>query len=309
MGKKTDKTVILVKRQTAVGTPAAPTGGDAMLVSNVSSDPVSAEWVERNNNKGHFGNNQQLAASVHQELDFEVEVAGSGAAGTAPAWGALLTACGFTETITADTDVKYTPHSEDPVRLTVWYFLDGILHKMTDGIATVSFDLTAGGIPKMKFHIVGVDGGVIDQLMPSGVSFAKFMDPQIVGGAATPAWSLHGTSGVLAALTLDIAATISYRMLVGAQGPQLSGRAPTGSITFELESVAKKDWWADVRGAVLAPLSFTHGNKPGGIVQFDAPKVQLSALKYADDKGNARITANLSLLPNVGNDELVITVK
>ena len=59
--------------------------------------------------RAYFGNSEQLPAGIHSELDFEVELAGSGAAGTAPAWGPLIRACGMSETITAATDVKYAP--------------------------------------------------------------------------------------------------------------------------------------------------------------------------------------------------------
>jgi hypothetical protein len=56
-------------------------------------------------------------------------------------------------------------------------------------------------------------------------------------------------------------------------------------------------------------LSFTQGRVAGQIVQFDAPSVQLTELKNADDNGDARLSFTLTLLPVLGNDELVITVK
>ena len=46
------------------------------------------------------------------EVTFEVEMAGSGTAGTAPAFGPLLKACGNSETIVTDTSVTYAPSKQ-----------------------------------------------------------------------------------------------------------------------------------------------------------------------------------------------------
>ena len=52
-----------------------------------------------------------MLANQHVEITFEVELAGSGSAGTAPAWGPIIRACGFSETISASTSVTYAPVS------------------------------------------------------------------------------------------------------------------------------------------------------------------------------------------------------
>ncbi|MCK7495178.1 MAG: hypothetical protein MZW92_31855 [Comamonadaceae bacterium] len=43
------------------------------------------------------------------QLTFDVEIKGSGAAGTAPELGVLLKGCGFGETVVAVTSVTYAP--------------------------------------------------------------------------------------------------------------------------------------------------------------------------------------------------------
>jgi hypothetical protein len=44
-------------------------------------------------------------------VEFDVDLVGSGTAGTAPAWGPLIQACAFAEVIVASTSVTYNPVS------------------------------------------------------------------------------------------------------------------------------------------------------------------------------------------------------
>src|SRR5476649_872881 len=129
MSKSMKNSVVLAALQAAIGAAAVPTSAaDAMLVSNISAKPVAADYVARDNIRPYFGNDQQLAAGCHAELDFEIEVAASGVVGTAPAWGRLLVPCYFSETVTEGVSVVYAPVSVQPTTpLTLYYYLDGLL--------------------------------------------------------------------------------------------------------------------------------------------------------------------------------------
>ncbi len=83
----------------------------------------------------------------------------------------------------------------------------------------------------------------------------------------------------------------------------------TGSISMEMTSVADKDWFAAIIANTKAPLSITHGTTAGNIVVIDAPKVQLTDPQLADSEGIVMLNANLSLEPDTGNDDILITVK
>ncbi|WP_295991562.1 hypothetical protein [Rugamonas sp.] len=98
----TRKRAILAKIETTYGTDATPTGGaNAILMSNLTVSPMEMTLVERNNIKSYLGNNPSVLAAIYAKLAFDVEMAGSGTAGTAPAYGPLLRACGLSETILA----------------------------------------------------------------------------------------------------------------------------------------------------------------------------------------------------------------
>jgi hypothetical protein len=81
-----------------------------------------------------------------------VELAGSGTAGTAPAYGSILKACGFSETIVASTSVTYAPVSSSFSSVTIYYNVDGVRHKLTGCRGTFTLNGTVGDIPYIEFH-------------------------------------------------------------------------------------------------------------------------------------------------------------
>lgn len=84
------------------GVDAIPTAANAVLLRNLDITPVY-DMVARNNVKGHLGADQELLAAKSFKLTAEVELAGSGTQGTAPAWGVLMMACAMAETTVTGT--------------------------------------------------------------------------------------------------------------------------------------------------------------------------------------------------------------
>ncbi|HYD79843.1 MAG TPA: hypothetical protein VEC06_08540 [Paucimonas sp.] len=102
MPLRTRKRSILSKIEAIYGTDPTPTGSaNAIRVMNLDINPLKSELVPRESIKPYFGNDEQVLAACYCEVSFEVEVAGSGTAGTAPAVGPLLRACAMSETILA----------------------------------------------------------------------------------------------------------------------------------------------------------------------------------------------------------------
>lgn len=99
MGLKSNKRIILAKLEGTYGVDPTPTGADAMLVGNLEVNPLAAELVRRNPIRPYFGISDTLIAQSSGAIAFEIELAGSGVKGNAPAWAPLLKACAFAETI------------------------------------------------------------------------------------------------------------------------------------------------------------------------------------------------------------------
>jgi len=95
------KRVILVKLEATYGTDSTPAAGDAVLCRNLDINPLEGSQVERDFIRPYFGASGAVRVENYVTMNFETELACSGAAATPPEWGALLKACNFSETITA----------------------------------------------------------------------------------------------------------------------------------------------------------------------------------------------------------------
>lgn len=309
MAKMMRNALILFKKETTYGTDAVPSGdANALLCKGISPQPLSADFVDRDLIRPYFGASEQLLASVHSEIEFEVELAGSGVAGVAPKWGPLLQACHFVETVTEDTNVIYKPTTTEGSSVTIHYYLDGLLHKMTGCRGTVALSLSPKGISTMKFKFLGFYNEPVDANNPSSADYSGFQVPKVVNTLNTPIWSLHCYTGNLSELSIDVANTVTYRELIGTSSVVITDRKPTGTAKFELLSVTTKNWSKTITDGTTGALSLTHGTTEGNIVKIDAPKAQLFSPSYEDDDGVAMMSLSLSLVPDEGNDELVITV-
>lgn len=311
MAKHTRKTLLLAALQLTAGAAAQPTADtDAMLVRNLSATPVSAEFVERELYRPYMGNSGQVATTQYSQIEFEVELAGAGTAGEAPAWGRLLRASGFAETVTETVDVLYQPVSGNFEMITLHYYLDGLFHKITDARGTVSFDLTAKSIPVMKYRFIGVYQPITDAAMPSGVNYTSFLTPKAVNKSNTPQWSMGAYSGCLQSMTFDIANQLVWRSLIGCEGAEITDRTPTGKIILELPTIAQLNWPQMVLSASNSALTITHGTEAGRTVQISAPAAQMTNPTYSDQDGIAMLNLDMNINPGVdGNDELQIVVK
>jgi hypothetical protein len=74
-------------------------------VRNLEVVPLQSDIVQRELIRPYLGNYEQLLANTRVQVTFEVELAGSGTAGTPPAYGPILRSCALSETLGASTSV------------------------------------------------------------------------------------------------------------------------------------------------------------------------------------------------------------
>lgn len=165
MPRYVKNTLITAKIETTYGVDSVPTGAaNALLISDQSITPLDAQNIDRDLVRGSFGASEQLVGPASVKLSYSVELAGSGTAGTAPAWGALLQACACSEGVLATpARVEYMPASTGLKSLTQYYFDDGLLHKLLGCMGDCTLTAKVGERPMLKFEFTGLDGGVAAQ--------------------------------------------------------------------------------------------------------------------------------------------------
>ena len=306
----TRKKTILAKIETTYGTDPTPTGtANAILVRNLNVTPQATQMVGRDLIRPYLGNFEQLQASTHVELDFEVEVAGSGAAGTVPGYGCLLRACGMSETVTASTKVDYKPVSSAFESVTIYFNVDGVLHKITGARGTVELSISVAQIPVYKFRFVGLYNAPTDTAAPA-VTYTGFQTPLVANNTNTTPFSFFGVSPVLKELSFQLGNQVDFRTMIGSNYVQLTDRKVAGQLTFEANTIATKDWFSTALSNSLGALSITHGTAAGNKVVLTSSTVDLLNPSYVDDGGVQMIQCGYVLTPTTaGNDEFMLTIQ
>lgn len=303
--------VILAKIETTYGTDPVPTGAaNAIQIRNLNITPQDADLVDRNLVRPYIGRTEQLPAAFRAQVEFEVEMSGAGAAGTAPAYGPLLRACALSETIVASTSVTYAPISSAFESVTIYMNVDGVQHKLTGARGTVSVQMKVKDIPVFKFTFLGLYNAVTDVALPAP-TYTAFQTPLTVTNLNTTPFTLHGYSAVLSDLQIDLSNQLVHRTLVGGtESVLITDREPQGNITVEATTVAAKDWWNLAKTVALGGLDITHGTTAGNKVQVVSTRVQLTKPTYQDMDGVAMLQMGTNFVPSTaGNDELSIVVK
>ena len=307
MPKLMRRAVVAFKQEVTYGVDPTPTGAaNAVLVRDFSVTPIEQELDNRDLTRAYLGNSDSLPVSNHFMVEFSVELAGSGTAGTPPAWAPILMACGFAETDSAIDDI-YTPKSTGFTSGTLYVDIDGVLHEGNGCVGNVAFSLDARGIPMMRFSFRGIYVPVVDAtaLVPVYTAYKK---PVPVNKQNTTL-TLHGIASVVETLQIDMKNEYPYRNLIGYEGVTINDRKPDGSISLEMVSVATKNWMATIAAGTTGAFQMVHGTVAGNIIQIDAPAVQLVSPRFANSQGIQMLQANLLFTPVSGNDEITITVK
>ncbi|MBN9530517.1 MAG: hypothetical protein J0H82_30195 [Alphaproteobacteria bacterium] len=101
--KRMTKRMVLGMIEPTYADPAAtPTSASNMiLLKDVDLTPIDGQTVERGLVQPAYGNQGKMLTGNHTKLTFKVEIAGSGAAGTAPLYDPLLQGCGLSPTVMA----------------------------------------------------------------------------------------------------------------------------------------------------------------------------------------------------------------
>ena len=310
--------VILAKIETVYGTDPVPTGAaNALLVSNMSVVPLQANNVDRALLRPYFGASEQLVGTRTVQLSFDVELVGSGTAGTAPAWAPLIRACGFAET-TNVAWVSYLPVTTVQDSLTLYLNDSGVQHVLLGARGTVVFKLNAGENPVMSFTFTGLYGAVTAAALPTPV-YTAFRTPQIPNDAQTLDLVLGGTLSVAAAPTItggtslpslglevDVGNSVPFTPLIGGESVDITDRSVSGSLRLDQTAAQEVTRMAAVLAATLSSVGLSHGTTTGDKVLLWMPTAQF--IEPTKEELNSRRLQGYKLrgVPVSGNDELRI---
>lgn len=320
MARNVRNTVLLAKIETTYGTDSTPTGSsNAILISKPRLTPLSANNVDRDLVRPYFGGSEQLVGTRYAQCEFAVELAGSGAAGTAPAFGVLLRVCALAETIIASTRVDYTPITNSQESATLYWYDDGVLHKFVGARGNCKISAMSGERPELQFSMQGLFS-TPSAATPGSTSFAGFVTPLVVtdantgdlvfGGTVSPTGApaiTGGTAYPSTGLDLDLGNQVAFTPLLGGETVDVTQRALQGSIKLDLTAAQEVSFYGTVLTATLQALSIVHGTTAGNKVLVHQPSVQLYDVTKEELNGRRLVgykTRGVPTPAGSGNDEL-----
>lgn len=310
--------VVLSKTETTYGTDAAPTGADNAILTGKPTWKLDINNVERDIVRPYFGAAEELAGTRVCNLSFPVELVGSGAAGTAPAWGPLIAACAMEETVEAGVRVDYTPITNGQSSQSIYYFGSGARHKSLGSRGRLSVGMKQGEIPKLNFSFVGLYGGIA-AATPGTVDFDAFEVPDVVLDANSTDIVLGGTVNDTGApvitggtaypslgLELDFGLEVPLTALVGGESVDVTDRKVTGSLTLDVTAAQEVTFEGAVLANTLTSIAFLHGNTAGKKVLVYLSNVLLRNPQEEELNGRRLIKYDVTGTPEAGNDEVRI---
>ena len=286
MPKLHRKRSLLAKIESSYGTDPTATGSaNYVEVVDLEIEPVASDEVEQETIRPYAGNYPVLLANTRVNVTFDVEMSGSGSAGTAPKYGAILKACGLSETVVSSTSVTYAPVTTPSDSVTLFVNYDGIRHKVTGARGTFSISCEVNAIPRISFSLTGIFNAPTDTALPT-VTVSNQASPLIFKNGSTSNFAIFGFAAALQSWNLDFNNEVIYRELVGGTKEVLiTDRRPSGTAVIESPALSAHNFFTDYTGTSTGTNTWLHGTTAGNKITVSCPQTDLGQPSYEESDG------------------------
>ncbi len=294
--------------ETTYGTAAALSATSAVMV-RVRPDfqPLVADSIEREQLRPFFGGFTTELVNKYVSITFQVELAGSGTAGTAPRYGPILKACAHSETVAGTTSVTYAPATTSLSSCTIEFNIDGNNHRMTGCRGTMNIVGEVRSFPYLEFTVWGLYNA------PTAVA-----PPAATFGAQSPVrpfadtfttFAVAGHTNCLASFNLQQGNEMNYDELISCTNQiEIIDRRSSGNFVIEAPALGTKDFFAQALslGTTTGQLVQNVGS-PGNIVTVNIPQLDLGAPAYSERNGREMLSLPFTAPPSgAGSDEYTL---
>ena len=306
--------VVLAKKEVTYGVDSVPTeAANAILTRNYSGKPVDLDRLDRNLDQRIYGALASVPSNERRTISYEVEIAGSGDAGTAAPWMVLLEGCGMNAPVlTADTDAvqNFALPGVQASSLTQYDFMSDQRRKMIGSVGSFTLDFTAGAYPFIGFTWLGMIPAAtpFSKAAPGATDLTRWQQPVEVNIDNTE-MLLGGYAVVTRSWRADASVTTAMRNLIGKRYARRGNHALTSTAVVEAPDIATKDYITTLRTGDLIEWSLTHGTVAGNIIEMASEKVQITDITESQEDDILMWTITLSHTVEGGADDLTITAR
>lgn len=287
---------ILAKIEGTEDTDSTPDGSNFIRTKNCQINIYDGDTYAPAYDGDGGRDRPEYRTNEHNTLSFDVDATGSGVAGTPPAHGLLLRACGLKETIDPGVSVVY--QLEDTLQDSVSvYFLRGEkqLYRTTGVRGKLGMALT-DRVPDFKFsefkgsyHRPEVPGGIVPALSNQADAVPLSTDN-------TQILTFDGEALCLSDFSIDsFGNSVSRNDYVGCRGTGLSPESSRGSMTILAPDLATKNWFQAAeshQGLNKVPFALSHG-PVGNNLGLTCTEVQALNVQETDVDGELGYSMDL----------------
>lgn len=296
--------VVLAAVEATKGVDAAPTGANAIRVTNRPWPKVDGKPIDRAVVKQTLGNLPHLMnpnASVQVEITCELK--GSGTAGTAPEYDPLLQACRLVRTAGAGS-VAYNPSSAAASErsATVYIYADGLLWKLVGAVGDAKLNAQIGQVPTITFTLSAPYAAPAASALPTGLVYDATA-PEVVSSAAT--FTVAGGAVNAGSFDLSLGNNVEELTQVGRHEFVVTNRAP--EITTNRRSVGTAAEWNALMNAMDAAIHFQNGATAGNTVTIDAPAARRKTIGYGEQGLDVMQDVAFGLYEATSDDQFTVT--
>lgn len=305
----TRKALVYAKKETTYGTDPTPDAtNDAIIVFDLELTP-EVDTLERIDRGLTLSRLKEIGGKRRVNVSFTCELVGSGSAGTAvKGIGALLQACGMSETISGGVSVTYAFLDATFPSVTLYVYMDGIQFQVQGAVGNWEIVLNAGELPKIKFTLQGLFE------LPTDVTFPSAMTPVTTEPAALKncTVTIESYAAIFRSIVFRSNNTITERPNLGGThgiaGFQITDRNPEAEVMIEAVTLATNNFWNNIDTDAVAALSVAFGTGAGKVWTLAAPYFRLRELPVADEDGILvhPLTGQMSKSAVAGKDEFTM---
>lgn len=301
---KWNSKIILFKPESSYGVDPTPTGSaNAILMTGVSYSPMEGQDISRDLDLPYLAAQGKIPVGLRVRLRGRVELQGSGTAGTAPAWGPLLRACGVAEGLDPGTSVTYAPIS-DGMESGTLYFWVGTTMQIVKGVrGNVSMAFSAQGLPYLEFELTGIyaDPAEVARVTPD---LSDFVRPEVVSSTNTPTFTINGVSMIMRSFSMALNNQVVHRLLVGAEQIIIPDRLESISSQVEAVPLGTINPFTLSQAGTQVPVVLVHGTNAGRIATLTCPTVEIGRMPdYSNQDKILEWNLSMTPLPATGNDQ------
>jgi hypothetical protein len=306
--------VILAKIEGTYNSDPTPTNTDnSILVEDPSWAHEGLRMIDRNPVRPNLAPLRSIYGGTLKQIKFGAELKGPGIAYSAsvrPEIDPLLRACGLSPTIVTtggSESATYKPISTAIESVTIYYYQDGTLHKLTGARGNVDFSMEAGSRVMANFTFTGHDNTVTDTSLVTP-TYDSTVPPVFLSAGF---FTHSDYAAIISGLKFDMGNKISTPPSVNAADgygeTRITGRSVTGSFDPENVLVATHPFIANLKAGTL-------DNIGTGVIagaQYNRFAITFPAIFYRDvspgDRDGIRtLEVPFGAVESSGDDEVSI---